>query len=450
MASWKLKEKSSGELTLVIEGEKWEKAVKKAFQKLAAKVTLPGFRKGQAPKALLEKKISEQERYFEAIQENANAWLKEALDAEKLEPISQPKLDIKQMDALKAELVFLFAIKPEAKVTNYEGLEYPLEKFSVTKKEIKEELDHMREKYAEMEIKEEAAVEGDIVNIDYEGFKDDKAFDGGKANGYDLTLGSHAFIPGFEEQLIGLKAGDEKEVKLSFPKDYHVADLAGAPVVFKVKVNQVKVKKLPEVNDDFAQDVNAPGVENVEQLNKMIEDRLLTSKKNRAEEKAEAALMDALLKNTEVDLPDVMVDDEVQNQVNQLAAQIKQYGMELNAYLKMMGQTLESIKDSYRLNAVKTVTMRLALEAVAKKANINPSDEDIEKEYSDIAKQYSISVEQVKKAISKELLIKDVANKLAYDLIKEKAIKVTPKSKEKSSKSKTEKGSKTKEEKSGN
>lgn len=450
MASWNLKEKSSGELTLVIDGEKWEKAVKKAFQKLAAKVTLPGFRKGQAPKALLEKKISEQERYFEAIQENANTWLKEALDAEKLEPISQPKLDIKQMDALKAELVFLFAIKPEAKVTNYEGLEYPLEKSSVTKKEIKEELDHMREKYAEMEIKEEAAVEGDIVNIDYEGFKDDKAFDGGKANSYDLTLGSHAFIPGFEEQLIGLKAGDEKEVKLSFPKDYHVADLAGAPVVFKVKVNQVKVKKLPEVNDDFAQDVNAPGVENVEQLNKMIEDRLLTSKKNRAEEKAEAALMDALLKNTEVDLPDVMVDDEVQNQVNQLAAQIKQYGMELNAYLKMMGQTLESIKDSYRLNAVKTVTMRLALEAVAKKANINPSDEDIEKEYSDIAKQYSISVEQVKKAISKELLIKDVANKLAYDLIKEKAIKVTPKSKEKSSKSKTEKSSKTKEEKSGN
>ena len=434
MASWNLKEKSSGELTLVIEGEKWEKAVKKAFQKLAAKVTLPGFRKGQAPKALLEKKISEQERYFEAIQENANTWLKEALDAEKLEPISQPKLDIKQMDALKAELVFLFAIKPEAKVTNYEGLEYPLEKSSVTKKEIKEE----------------AAAEGDIVNIDYEGFKDDKAFDGGKANSYDLTLGSHAFIPGFEEQLIGLKAGDEKEVKLSFPKDYHVADLAGAPVVFKVKVNQVKVKKLPEVNDDFAQDVNAPGVENVEQLNKMIEDRLLTSKKNRAEEKAEAALMDALLKNTEVDLPDVMVDDEVQNQVNQLAAQIKQYGMELNAYLKMMGQTLESIKDSYRLNAVKTVTMRLALEAVAKKANINPSDEDIEKEYSDIAKQYSISVEQVKKAISKELLIKDVANKLAYDLIKEKAIKVTPKSKEKSSKSKTEKSSKTKEEKSGN
>ncbi len=450
MASWNLKEKSSGELTLVIDGEKWEKAVKKAFQKLAAKVTLPGFRKGQAPKALLEKKISEQERYFEAIQENANTWLKEALDAEKLEPISQPKLDIKQMDALKAELVFLFAIKPEAKVTNYEGLEYPLEKSSVTKKEIKEELDHMREKYAEMEIKEEAAAEGDIVNIDYEGFKDDKAFDGGKANSYDLILGSHAFIPGFEEQLIGLKAGDEKEVKLSFPKDYHVADLAGAPVVFKVKVNQVKVKKLPEVNDDFAQDVNAPGVENVEQLNKMIEDRLLTSKKNRAEEKAEAALMDALLKNTEVDLPDVMVDDEVQNQVNQLAAQIKQYGMELNAYLKMMGQTLESIKDSYRLNAVKTVTMRLALEAVAKKANINPSDEDIEKEYSDIAKQYSISVEQVKKAISKELLIKDVANKLAYDLIKEKAIKVTPKSKEKSSKSKTEKSSKTKEEKSGN
>ena len=367
MANWTLKEKSTGDLSVVIEGETWKKAVKKAFNKLVSNITLPGFRKGQAPKAMLEKRISENERYLEAVQDNANTWLREALEETQLTPISQPKLDIKTIEADKAEVVYTFAVQPEANVKEYKGLEYPLEEVSVSEKEIKSELDRMREQYAEMEIKKGKAVKGNTVNIDYEGFKDGIPFEGGKADGYDLVLGSGSFIPGFEEQLIGTKAGEEKEIELSFPEDYHAVDLAGAPVTFKVKVNEVKVKKLPEVNDDFAQDINAPGVENVEQLNKMIEDRLLNSKKKTANETAESALMDALVANTEVQLPDVMVEEEVQNQVNQLAQQIQQYGMSLDAYLKMIGQTQETLKKGYHDNAVKTVTLRLALEAVARK-----------------------------------------------------------------------------------
>jgi len=444
MANWTLKEKSTGDLSVVIEGETWKKAVKKAFNKLVSNITLPGFRKGQAPKAMLEKRISENERYLEAVQDNANTWLREALEETQLTPISQPKLDIKTIEADKAEVVYTFAVQPEANVKEYKGLEYPLEEVSVSEKEIKSELDRMREQYAEMEIKKGKAVKGNTVNIDYEGFKDGIPFEGGKADGYDLVLGSGSFIPGFEEQLIGTKAGEEKEIELSFPEDYHAVDLAGAPVTFKVKVNEVKVKKLPEVNDDFAQDINAPGVENVEQLNKMIEDRLLNSKKKTANETAENALMDALVANTEVQLPDVMVEEEVQNQVNQLAQQIQQYGMSLDAYLKMIGQTQETLKKGYHDNAVKTVTLRLALEAVAKAENLTASEEEIEKEYSDIASQYNMEIDRVKSMISKNVLSKDVVNKKAYDFVKDNAKKVAPKVKKTSSKPKTTKKSEEK------
>lgn len=444
MANWTLKEKSTGDLSVVIEGETWKKAVKKAFNKLVSNITLPGFRKGQAPKAMLEKRISENERYLEAVQDNANTWLREALEETQLTPISQPKLDIKTIEADKAEVVYTFAVQPEANVKEYKGLEYPLEEVSVSEKEIKSELDRMREQYAEMEIKKGKAVKGNTVNIDYEGFKDGIPFEGGKADGYDLVLGSGSFIPGFEEQLIGTKAGEEKEIELSFPEDYHAVDLAGAPVTFKVKVNEVKVKKLPEVNDDFAQDINAPGVENVEQLNKMIEDRLLNSKKKTANETAEDALMDALVANTEVQLPDVMVEEEVQNQVNQLAQQIQQYGMSLDAYLKMIGQTQETLKKGYHDNAVKTVTLRLALEAVAKAENLAASEEEIEKEYSDIASQYNMEIDRVKSMISKNMLSKDVVNKKAYDFVKDNAKKVAPKVKKTSSKPKTTKKSEEK------
>lgn len=444
MANWTLKEKSTGDLSVVIEGETWKKAVKKAFNKLVSNITLPGFRKGQAPKAMLEKRISENERYLEAVQDNANTWLREALEETQLTPISQPKLDIKTIEADKAEVVYTFAVQPEANVKEYKGLEYPLEEVSVSEKEIKSELDRMREQYAEMEIKKGKAVKGNTVNIDYEGFKDGIPFEGGKADGYDLVLGSGSFIPGFEEQLIGTKAGEEKEIELSFPEDYHAVDLAGAPVTFKVKVNEVKVKKLPEVNDDFAQDINAPGVENVEQLNKMIEDRLLNSKKKTANETAESALMDALVANTEVQLPDVMVEEEVQNQVNQLAQQIQQYGMSLDAYLKMIGQTQETLKKGYHDNAVKTVTLRLALEAVAKAENLTASEEEIEKEYSDIASQYNMEIDRVKSMISKNVLSKDVVNKKAYDFVKDNAKKVAPKVKKTSSKPKTTKKSEEK------
>jgi len=423
MSNWTLKEKSTGDLEVTIEGEEWTKAVEKAFNKIAKNVTINGFRKGTAPKKLIEEKVSDAERRVQAIEDNANTWMRAALEENKLEPISQPQLDVKSADADKAVLVFTFAVQPEVKVADYKGLPYAVEDTSVSDDEFNAELNRMRETYADLPTKEGAAEKGDTVNIDYEGFKGDVAFDGGKAEGYNLELGSGSFIPGFEDQLIGAKAGEEKELNLKFPEDYHAEELKGADVVFKVKVNDVKTKVMPEIDDDFAKYVNIPNVETAEDLKKTVRERLENSKKSEAEQKADNALMDALAEKVEAEIPDVLVDEEVQNQVNQLAQQIQQYGMNLTQYLSMMGKKPEDLKADYHDNAEKTVKLRLALETIAKLEDLKPSDEDVAKEYDNIAKQYSMDVEKVKSMIDPELLKKDLCNQKAYDFVKDNAVK---------------------------
>ncbi len=246
-------------------------------------------------------------------------------------------------------------------------------------------------------------------------------FDGGKGTNYDLVLGSHSFIPGFEEQLVGVKAGEEKELNLTFPENYHADDLKGAAVVFKVKVNEVKTKVLPEVNDDFAKDVNATGVETVADLKNMIRTRIEDGKKSQAENKADTALMDKLVENAEIDLPEVLVEEEVNNQIQQLAQQISQYGMNFNQYLSMMGKKIEDVRAEYTENATKTAKLRLILEEIAKVEGLEPTEEDLENEYNNIATQYNMPVDQVKAYISVDMLKRDVRNEKAYAFVKENA-----------------------------
>ncbi len=421
MSNWTLKEKSVGDLTVKIEGKEWADAVKKAFNKIAKNVSINGFRKGQAPKALIEKRVSDNERFITAVDDNANEWMRAALAAENLTPISQPQLDIKSIDANGVELVFTFAVMPEVKLGDYKGLEYNLEEVAVGDEEVDAELNRMREQYAEVQTKDGAAAEGDTVNIDYEGFKDGVAFDGGKGTNYDLVLGSHSFIPGFEEQLVGVKAGEERELNLTFPENYHAEELKGAAVVFKVKVNEVKTKVLPEVNDDFAKDVNAAGVETVADLKNMIRIRIEDGKKSQAENKADTALMDKLVENAEIDLPEVLVEEEVNNQIQQLAQQISQYGMNFNQYLSMMGKKIEDVRAEYTENATKTAKLRLILEEIAKVEGLEPTEEDLENEYNNIAAQYNMPVDQVKAYISVDMLKRDVRNEKAYAFVKENA-----------------------------
>ena len=423
MSTWTLKEKSTGELEVVIEGEEWTKAVNKAFNKIAKNVSIHGFRKGCAPKALVEKQVSMGERQAAAIDENINVWLKKGLDETGVEPISQPSVDVREINNEKAVLVYTFQVMPEVTVTDYRGLKYEVEYTTVTDEEVNAEIDRMRKQYADIEEKEGAAENGDIVNINYEGFKDEVAFEGGKADNYDLTLGSGSFIPGFEDQLVGVSAGEEKDLHLTFPEDYHAADLAGAEVVFKVKVNAVKKEVLPEVDDDFAKDVSIPEVETAEQLVVKVRERLEKSRKDAAESKADNALMEELVAHTTVDLPEALIEEEVQNQIQQLANQISQYGMSLTQYLSMMGKKPEDLKEDYRENAVTTVTVRLALEKIAEVENIVPTDADLDEEYETIAKAYGMETEKVKSLINPEMLKKDVANQKAFELVKENAEK---------------------------
>lgn len=423
MSSFEKKEKSMVDMFVTIEGEEWKKAVEKAFNKLSKNVTVDGFRKGQAPKNIIEKRISKAERYYQAVDDNANHWMRAAFEENDLTPISQPVLDIKEINEDKADLVYTFAVTPEVTIKDYDGLKYEVEDYSVKDEEIEKEIERLRESFAEMEIKEGKAESGDTVNIDYKGFKDDVAFEGGEASGHDLVLGSNSFIPGFEDQLIGTKAGDEVDVKLSFPEDYPHEDLKGAPVVFKVKVNEVKTKVLPEVNDDFAKDLNIKDVESLDELKTSTKNRLETQKKLQNEAKADEELLTQLIDKMEADIPDVMVEDEVQGQINQMASQIQAYGMDFNQYLQMMGKTLDDLKEDYKDNALKTVKTRLALQEIAKKENLSPSEEEINNEYQKIADQYQMKLEDVKQYISEDMIKYDVQSSKALDFVKEHAKK---------------------------
>ena len=423
MSNWTLKEKSVGDLVVTIDGETWTKAVNKAFNKIAKNVTLNGFRKGCAPKQMLEKKIGMQERFYQAVEDNANEWMRAALEENNLNPLTRPELDIKSIDGDHAELVFTFAVYPEVSVKDYKGLPYEVKVEEVTDEDLSKELDNLRERFADEEVVEGEAADGDIVNIDYEGFKDGVAFEGGKADGYNLILGSHSFIPGFEEQLVGSKAGEEKELNLTFPEEYHAEDLAGKEVVFKVKVNEVKRKVLPEVDDDFAKDVSIKDVATAEDLKKFLRERLEESRKNAAESAADNALMEKLVDCVEAEIPDVLVDEEIGSQIQQMQAQLSQYNISLPNYLQMMGKKPEDLKNDLQADALKNVKVRMALSKIAEIENIDATDEDVENEFNSLAEQYGMKVEDVKRAIDAELLKRDIVNSKAYDFVKENAAK---------------------------
>ena len=418
---WELKEKSTGTMTVTVDGEEWKKAVDKAFRKLGSKAEIKGFRKGQVPAKMLEKIIPERERWIEAVNDNANEWLRAGLDDKKLDPISRPMLDVKDMDADHVAVTYDFAVRPEVEMGEYKGLDYTVADSEVSDDELNAELDRMRKQYADMEVKDGEAADGDTVNINYEGFRDGVAFEGGKAENYNLTLGSHSFIPGFEEGLVGVKAGEDKELNLTFPEDYYHEDLRGASVVFKVHVNEVKHEVLPELDDDFAKDVNAPGVENVEDLKKLVKDRLASSKKSKAEDEAEEKLIDQLIAAEKVDLPEVMIDNEVEDMVSNRENYFKQQGLTLDMYLKYTGSDLDAFKKSLRPDAERTVRMRLALEKIAELEKLEPTDEDYEKEYKNIADAYQMDIDTVKKLVDKSYITEGLRSQLAMDFVKKNA-----------------------------
>jgi trigger factor len=420
-SKWELKEKSTGTLSVTVEGEDWKKEQDKAFRKLGAQTEANGFRKGQVPEKMLRRMISPRQIEYEAVQENANDWLLKGLEEIKLDPISQPLLDISEIDADHVVVTYDFAVKPEVEIENYKGLDYEVKDTDVSEEDLNAELDRMRKQYADMEVKEGEAADGDTVNINYEGFRGEEPFEGGKGEDYNLRLGSHSFIPGFEEGLVGAKAGEDKELNLKFPEDYYHEDLRGADVVFKVHVNEVKQEVLPDLDDDFAKDVNAPGVENVEDLKKLVKDRLRESRHQKAQEDADNKLIDEIIAAAKIDLPDAMVDNEVDDMVKSRSNYLAQNGLSLDQYLKFSGSTMEAFKDSLREEAERSVRLRLALEKVADLEKLEPEEEAYEKEFQNIADAYHMSLDQVKQLVSREYLGLGLRNQMAMDFIKKNA-----------------------------
>ena len=421
-SKWELKEKSTGELVATVEGETWKSAQKKAFNKIKRNINIPGFRKGQAPVALIKKQVPVQNILMDAVEEIANQVLSESVEEHDLWLVARPTLSIDEINEEKVILKFICAVKPEVKLGEYKNLPVKKKATRVTQKEIDAEVERLRERYADMEIKEDGAVEnGDTAVIDFEGFKDDVAFEGGKGEDYPLEIGSGSFIPGFEEQLIGMSKGESRDINVTFPENYGVADLAGQPAVFKVTVKDIKCKVLPEANDELVKEAKIKDVETLEDYRAYMKKSLSENKERENEENFTNELLTKIVENAEVEIPDAMIDSETDQMVNEFKQRLSAQGFTLEQFAAVTGQDEEIIRGEMRKDAEKKVNVRLVLEAIAEAEDLTVSDEDIDAELQGIADQYGMPLEQVKQLISNDAVSYDLRQRKALELIKETA-----------------------------
>ena len=413
------KNKNLKEIVIKVEGEKWEKALDKAFKVANAKAKIDGFRPGKAPKNVFLKHYGIESLFMDAsnycVEDAYNQMIEENKD---LQIAAQPLLDIRAIDEKYIEYVFTITLKPEVKLGKYKKLDVKKETVKVTKKEIEEAIEHMREHYKENVIKEGKVENGDIAIIDFEGFKDGVAFEGGKGENYSLEIGSNTFIPGFEEQLVGMTAGEEKDINVTFPEDYHAEDLKGAPVVFKVKVNEIKEVKVPELDKEFFEDLGMEGIDTKEALEAQVKENITASKEMKIEEKYIDDLLAEVAKTTEVDVPETMINDETDRMVDQFAEHIAMQGLSIEQFYQYTGSNKDALKEQYKEEALKRIKYRLIIEEIIKAEKIAVTDEEIEEEIDEIAKKYNMTKEEVKKQYSDNL------DYIRYDLEVRKAFKV--------------------------
>ena len=382
MADYKKIEDGKIELSCAINGEKWEKALKKAFDKLKGKLEIKGFRKGQVPESLAKKYITDEATWYEAADELSNDAFKDALEEHDVELIDKASMDLKDIGKDGVNLIFSCPVKPDVKLGDYKSLKYEVEDVNVEDSEVEDEIKSNLERKADLELKEDGTVEnGDITVIDFEGFKDGVAFDGGKADNYELTIGSNSFIPGFEEQMIGMKAEETKDINVTFPEDYHVEDLKGKPVVFKVTVHEIKKKVLPELNDEFVKDLKIENINTVDEYKNYLKENLLSSKKADAENKASEKLIKEFADASTVNIPQVMIDNETDQLINEQAQRLAYQGISFEQYMKIINQSKEDIKKNLEPAASERLKVTLCLEELAKEEKIEASEDDIEKNY---------------------------------------------------------------------
>ena len=407
------------EIKVTVEGEKWTSAQKKAFNKLAKNVEIKGFRKGQAPANMVRARLSEGAILAQAAEDIANDVFKDALKETGVELIDRADLDITGIDEAHVEFKFVCPVKPDVNLGEYKGLGYAPKEATVEDGEIQEQIDQILEQNADLEIKEEGAVEeGDTAVIDYEGFKDGVPFDGGKDENHELVIGSHTFIPGFEEGVIGMHSEDTKDIELTFPEDYHAEELKGQKVIFKVTVHEIKRKVLPELNDELVQTLGLEEVKTPEDLKNYIKNSLLEGRKRQNEEAATNELLDKVTGNASVNIPDVMIEDEIDQILNEMDQDFQRQGFSLAQYMNILKMDMTKIRENFKNDAEKRVKLRLVLEEIAKVENIEVNDEDIDKEIDDLASKYQMKKEDISKMVDRKLIANDLRMQKALDLIK--------------------------------
>jgi trigger factor len=393
-------EGNQGVLTVEVDAAKVNEGLDAAFKKVVTKVNVPGFRKGKMPRAMFEKRFGVESLYQDAIDILLPEAYANAIEESGIDPVDRPEIDVEQIEKGKS---FIFkatvTVKPEVKLGEYKGLEVEKVETEVTDEDVANELKTLQERQAELVVKEEGKAEnGDTVVMDFEGFVDGEAFEGGKAENYSLELGSGQFIPGFEEQLVGLAAGEEKDVEVSFPEEYHATELAGKPAVFKVKLHEVKGKELPELDDEFAKDVDEE-VETLDALKEKIKNRLVDSKKHEAEHHVRDTVVDKAAANAEIDIPAVMIDTEVDRMMQEFEQRLQMQGMNLELYFQFSGQDENALREQMKEEGEKRVRVSLTLEKIAAAENLEVSEEDVDAELNKMAEMYNMTVDNIKAAL---------------------------------------------------
>ena len=417
-------------LEITVEAEKFENAMKKVYFQNAKYFNIPGFRKGKAPMNIVEKYYGAQIFYEDAFNEVATEAYEEALTENKIDVVSRPEVDIAQMEKGK-DLIFTAVVqtKPEVKLGKYKGIEIQKVEYKVDKKDVDHELEHMQEHNSRLVTVDDRPLEnGDTATIDFEGFVDGVAFEGGKAEGHELEIGSGTFIPGFEEQLIGMELENEKEIKVTFPKEYFSKDLAGKDATFKVKLHDIKKKELPELDDEFAKDVSE--FDTLEELKKSIKEKLTKNKEQREKYETEEAALKAVCEDSKLDIPSGMIELEIDNMLKDFEQRLAYQGLNLEQYLKMIGRTEEEMRKEYEPQAIEAIKSRLVLEAIMKAEKIEASEEEIKAKMEEMAKSYGKDVEELSKNENlKNYLAEGIKSEKALEFIVNNA-KVTEKKKE--------------------
>ena len=431
-------------LEVALEGDAFKAAVTKAYTKTRGKYNVPGFRKGKAPKHIIETYYGKEAFWYDAIDAEYPALFDEAVKEAGITPVAAPYDDeIAEMNENGFTIKFKVTVKPEVELKAYKGIKAEKEKVTVKKAEIKAEVDKALEKDAKLvAVEGKAAKKGDIATIDFEGFLDGVAFEGGKGEGYDLELGSGNFIPGFEDQVIGHKADEEFDIDVTFPEDYGAEDLAGKAVVFKIKLHKIMKKELPKYDDEFVKDVSE--FDTIADYEKSLEEEIKARKEAAADREFENKVMDTLVDNVVAEIPAVMIEKEVDNQINEFEYRLRSQGMSMDMYMQYLGMDVAALRDSYKEGAEKQVKLRLALEKITELEKIEISDEDVETELKTYADAYNMPMDKIKNLVSAEDVKADLACRKAMDIVKETAVAGAKKAPAKKAATKSEDGAEEK------